>query len=1001
MLDVSIGWLVCSFAWIAAETGPENVARWIWPTSQVEDYQEALFRKRFTLGARPVRATLRGACDDRTNVYLNGELVAASPSWWSPYEQTDNVMEVLREGENVFAAWGQNETMRAGFWLELTIETADGAHTSIVTDESWSVSSEEHEDFEAPDFDDSRWSQAVSLGELGGPPWGPPDDPTPFEPSEALAAEEIALAPGFRAELVYTVPRIRQGSWVSLTSDERGRLYASDQYGSLYRIVPPALGTSTGVAVERIEIDLGEAQGLAWANGALYVVVNGHGDYESGLWRASDRDGDDLLDTAELLEPIEGSGEHGPHAVRVAPDGGSLYVIAGNFTALPEHVTKSRVTRAWGEDQLLPRLDDPNGHDVGILAPGAWLCRTDFDGGEWELVASGMRNPYDFDFDPSGEVFTFDADMEWDTGLPWYRPTRVVHMVSGAEFGWRNGSGKWPPHYPDSLPAVVDVGLSSPTGVEFGTRARFPERWRRARYVCDWADGTLYAVHLDPAGASFTGTFEVFARGKPFPITDACVAPDGAMYVTTGGRQTQSALYRITALEPEEPDVADAPLESAEIRAAREVRKELEAAHGRSAPEIVPVALVRLGDPDRFVRWAARVALEQQSIGSWAELALALAEPRARVEAIVALARVAPASLRERLIASFRALPLEAMPADDLAAALRALELVLIRMGAPSEPLALVTQLDGLFPTGESRVDRGLCQLLAWLEAGEVTDTIEKTLERIESGIPQEDRLHLAACLRVVERGWTEPSRRRYFAFLDDALAGFDGGHGFGQFVDRIREDALERMPREARDELEAWLAARRAARPERRDLGSATLEVSMPVPREREWSAGELRILLASPLHGRSFERGRAIYESATCAQCHRLRAEGGSTGPDLTGAGSRFSRLDLLDAILEPSRVISDQYGDQELVTADDELLVGRIEREEGGSLHLRLLPPAEELIEVDAARIVERRAHPLSRMPAGLLDALTEEEIADLFAYVLSGGDATDRAFQVADR
>jgi putative heme-binding domain-containing protein len=987
-------------------------ASWIWPTNAVVDHQEAWFRKAFVLAAEPVKATLRGACDDRTNVYIDGELVAASAAWWTPYEE--DVLRALHEGENVFAAWSQNVELAAGFWLELDVELANGTTTRVVTDSSWRASSEEAKGFEEPAYDDSSWEQAIQRGVVGGPPWGPPDAPTPFEPSDALPAEKLILVDGFRAELLYTVPRVPEGSWVCLATDERGRLYASDQMGSLYRIEPPPLGTTTGTRVERIDVDCGEAQGLAWADGVLYAVVNGQGHYRSGLWRITDRDHDDRLDTAELLAPIAGSGEHGPHAVRLAPDGRSLYVIAGNFTDLPRHVTKSRVTPVWGEDLLLPRIDDPTGHDVGVLAPGAWLCRTDFDGREWELVAAGMRNPYDFDFDPEGEAFTFDADMEWDTGMPWYRPTRIVHMVSGAEFGWRNGSGKWPPSSPDSLPPVVDIGLASPTGVAFGTHASFPERWRRALYAADWAYGTLYAVHLEPSGASFTGTFEVFARGKPFPITDVCIAPDGAMYVTTGGRQMQSALYRITATEPKAPPlsepqapplsepqaagVAVASEPTAAGRAARAAREELEAAHGRLDPAIVPLALEWLSDPDRFVRYAARVALEHQPVESWAERALALADPRARTEAILALARVGPASARERLIACFESLPEDGASAEEVASSLRALELVLIRMGRPSAEVqaSLAARLSSSYPSGEPLVDRLVCELLVWLEASDSTAWIEKTLDLVEGAGAQADKLHYATALRVLAAGWTEHTRRRYFAFLDDARAGLAGGHSFTLFLDQIRANALERCPDGERTELVTWLDARA----NRRGTRPATIEASiapLPTSDARAWTAGDLQVLLATVGHARSFASGRAAFTKATCIQCHRLQNEGGSTGPDLTGAGNRFGRADLLDAILDPSRVISDQYQDQELVTTDERLLVGRIESEAAGRIRLRLLPPAEEVEVIEAADVQDRRPHPLSRMPSHLLDSLTEDEILDLFAYVLSGGDSTDAAFR----
>ena len=67
------------------------------------------------------------------------------------------------------------------------------------------------------------------------------------------------------------------------------------------------------------------------------------------------------------------------------------------------------------------------------------MLRTDLDATGWEIVAGGFRNPYDLDFTADGELFTYDADMEWDIGTPWYRSPRLIHVVSGGEYGWRGG----------------------------------------------------------------------------------------------------------------------------------------------------------------------------------------------------------------------------------------------------------------------------------------------------------------------------------------------------------------------------------------------------------------------------------------------------------------------------------------------------------------------------------------------------------------------------------
>ena len=119
----------------------------------------------------------------------------------------------------------------------------------------------------------------------------------------------------------------------------------------------------------------------------------------------------------------------------------------------------------------------------GILAPGGWIAKTDPDGKNWEIVSVGYRNAYDIAFNADGELFAYDADMEWDMGMPWYRPTRVLHATSGSEFGWRSGTGKWPAYYVDSLPPMLDIGPGSPVGVEFGYGAKFPAKYQKALYL--------------------------------------------------------------------------------------------------------------------------------------------------------------------------------------------------------------------------------------------------------------------------------------------------------------------------------------------------------------------------------------------------------------------------------------------------------------------------------------------------------------------------------------
>src|SRR5947209_6100334 len=118
-------------------------------------------------------------------------------------------------------------------------------------------------------------------------------------PKEPPATDPLTMkaAKGVKVELLYSVPKDKEGSWVNLCVDPKGRLIVSDQYGALYRITPPAVGGKAGdTRVEKIDLPIGEAQGLLWAFDSLYVVVNKGQKYASGLYRVRASEGDDRLD---------------------------------------------------------------------------------------------------------------------------------------------------------------------------------------------------------------------------------------------------------------------------------------------------------------------------------------------------------------------------------------------------------------------------------------------------------------------------------------------------------------------------------------------------------------------------------------------------------------------------------------------------------------------------------------------------------------------------------
>ena len=329
------------------------------------------------------------------------------------------------------------------------------------------------------------------------------------------------------------------------------------------------------------------------------------------FWRFRDLDGDGAYEDSRLLQNFDYRSRfgHGQNQIVLGPDG-MLYLIVGNDVTFPEGVSPESPYLNPQVDRLLP---DP--HDAGEDDRVGYVLRTDAEGSEWVILAGGFRNQFDAVFNADGELFTWDADMEWEVGLPWYRPTRLNHVVSGGEYGWRWGTAKWPTYYPDSLPSNLDTGLGSPTGMIFGYDSKFPANYRDRLFMADWQHGKILSVTLTPEGASYRAESELFLEGAPLNVCDLLFGPDGAMYFITGGRDSQSGLYRVTYDGPDEPAPALTPEEkSAQLAAhqARALRRELEMFHVKHSPDALETIWPHLGSGDRWIRNAARVALEHQ-----------------------------------------------------------------------------------------------------------------------------------------------------------------------------------------------------------------------------------------------------------------------------------------------------------------------------------------------------------------------------------------------------
>lgn len=823
----------------------------------------------------------------------------------------------------------------------------------------------------------------------------------------ATAASEIRTLPGFEVQLLHSVPRDEQGSWVILATDPKGRLYTSDQQQKgILRITLDHAQTPPAVAIERLPVDLSGAQGLTWAFDHLYVNVSG-----KGLFRIRDSDGDDMPDAVESLGGTNGGGEHGNHAVKPTADGKSLYINAGNFTRLPQNLITPAKPK-WQEDLLLPRLWDAKGHAKNVLAPGGWIARINPDATEWHVISTGYRNAYDFTLNAHGELFSWDSDMEWDMGMPWYRPTRLTHAVNASEFGWRSGSGKWPAYFEDSLPPLLDIGPGSPTGMITGTGAKFPAKYQHALYALDWTFGTIHAAHLTPNGASYTATTEEFLSGSPLPLTSAVIGTDGAMYFVTGGRGTQSGLYRVVYRGNESTAPAPNPSDTAEAKTARALRKSLEAYHHQENPAAIDAAWPHLDNADRFLRFAARIAIESQPAATWAERALTENRPQARATAIIALARTGVADHRAPAIKAL----LENKPATAEArlATLRAFALVFLRLGEPtdSERQLVADHLFRQLPSGDDRIDTELIRVLVYLKD---TRVIEPALALMLDGRPQPvpdwgelikrnkgyggtiakmlenhpptRSIDIALMLGNLRHGWTLDQRSAYYQFIVKA-ATYPGGASYTGFLKMIRDAALKNTG-------EAERAALADITGETLDAPPA-FEIKPPKGPGRAWTLAEATTTVDGHLEKRDFDAGRNHYFATACAACHRFDGHGGNIGPDLSTVRHKFSTPDLLEAIIDPSAAISDQYGTFEIKLKSGTSHIGlAVDRDDSYLIHTTSI--GAEPITVAKADVASIHQLPISQMPTGLVNGLNPDELRDLIAYLLSGGNPDNPMFK----
>lgn len=785
---------------------------------------------------------------------------------------------------------------------------------------------------------------------------------------EPADPKSIRRVEGFHVDLLTTAQK-DQDSWISMCFDDQGRIILGLDRLGVGRLTLPA-GKPT--QFKRIENTLKHCRGVLYAYDSLYVDATD----SQKLVRLNDLNGDGVFETrTELIQfDYRSRYGHGSNQMRLGPDG-LIYVVIGNDVAFPADTLSTSPYRNPQNDWLIPETGD-----IGQDNRVGFIFRMDEDGNKREVVAGGFRNQVDMDFDANGEMFTFDADMEWDIGAPWYRPIRVNHIVSGGEYGWRWGSGKWPSTYPDSLPTSLDMGMGSPTGVVFGTRSNFPNRFKDALFLADWQNGKILTAHKKPNGASYLFEFESFLDGAPLNVCDMEFGPDGNLYFITGGRGSQSALYRVS-WTGQADKIADQP----KLNPSHTRRRQLESYHQKPNPAAVTAVWNDLGNPDPWIRHAARIGLERQPVPQWENQIFSEDNIDIALTGLIAIVRMKTTTEADRSTFQKRVIAKLASIADQnqfhanisqrLMTMIRICGILFSRHGHPESKLSnqVAKLFAGFFPNQKEALNCELLELLVFVNHSQCYPAAFDLLESQSQS--QESQIHIARSLAHIKHPWPAERNKTFINWLEGAKR-FRGGHLLQKTMQAMQKSFLKSLTPQQKKNLVSELAI--LERPiEKQSIFQSRELVA-------RWNITDLKNI---DINKANIKRGREIYLQAQCSGCHRKNDFGGQIGPDISALGKRYNLTTILESIIEPSKQIDPKYALSSYALVNGKDYTGRVNSVNKTTLTLETNPLSQETIVIQRSDIVATKASSQSPMPTGLLDYFTRDEIADLLAYLSS--------------
>jgi putative heme-binding domain-containing protein len=398
---------------------------------------------------------------------------------------------------------------------------------------------------------------------------------------------------------------------------------------------------------------------------------------------------------------------------------------------------------------------------------------------------------------------------------------------------------------------------------------------------------------------------------------------------------------------------------------------------------------ISLGAKDRGIRHAARIALEMQPVQNWKKRLAPEKNPVIASAAMIALARVDAQSGKNILQKAMTFKYGDLKDRQQRLDILRSITLALTRGGQPEKNLnsELIGWLDRIYPADTPEENRDLSAIMQFLQA---PSAAAKGVVLLRGASGQEEQIGYALNLRHLKNGWTPKLRETYFQWFVRA-GNFKGGARLSNYLGGIKKDAEASVPK---TEMTPQLAKIIKTKP--KESGPQfTFEARSFV---KLWTMKELTELIPAVVPSkRDFKNGRQMFGAGSCYACHRIKGEGGAVGPDLTSVGGKFGAYDLLESIVDPGKEISDQYGSSVFTTTDGTQLNGRIMNMRNNEywVNTDMMKPST-VTKVQAELITSIEPSPVSMMPPGLINTMNKEDILDLLAYLISGGDRKHELF-----